>query len=57
MTNFNHNHKCSDCGIEFKCPCGKYCGIDYDKHPCRKCFNKHFIITHSTIEEANNDKL
>ena len=47
-----HKHKCPDCGVIFDCPCGKSCGVDYDKYPCKNDIMKHCSVFHSTIEGA-----
>ena len=51
-----HKHKCPDCGIEFDCPCGKSCGVEYNKYPCIEHIMNHCIIFHSTIEGTIQDK-
>ena len=38
-----HQHKCPDCGVEFDCPCGEGCKIEYDKYPCIKHIMNHCI--------------
>jgi hypothetical protein len=47
-----HKHKCPDCGVIFDCPCGKSCGIEYDKYPCVNDIMKHCLVLHSTIQGA-----
>ena len=47
-----HKHKCPDCGIIFDCPCGKSCGVEYNKYPCINCIMNHCIVFHTTIEGA-----
>ena len=48
----NHQHKCPDCGIEFDCPCGKSCGVEYNKYPCIDHIMNHCIKFSSTKEGA-----
>lgn len=52
MKSKKHKHKCPDCGIEFNCPCGEGCEVEYDKYPCRNHIMNHCIEFSTTIEGA-----
>ena len=52
MKDKEHKHKCPDCGIEFDCPCGSSCGVEYDKYPCIDHIMNHCIGFSSTKEGA-----
>lgn len=50
-----HKHKCPDCGIEFVCPCGESCGVDYEKYPCIDHIINHCIEMTTHFDKKLNE--